>query len=121
MGTRAVDAVRRRVQNETLGHGGRTADPLYRARKLLTLAAERLNPAGETRLRSLLAAGDPRRELYDTWVAKECLRDLYTLANDPPLAAQWLDRLVDDLDDSSVPELNGMGRTLRRWRSQILA
>jgi len=121
VGTRAVDTVRRRVQNETLGHRGRKPDPLYRARKLLTLAAERLNSAGETRLRSLLAAGDPRRELYDTWVAKECLRDLYTLAADPPLAAVWLDRLVDDLADSPVPELGGMARTLRRWRNQILA
>jgi transposase len=121
VGTRAVDAVRRRVQNETLGHRGRKPDPLYRARKLLTLAAERLDPAGEARLRGLLRAGDPGRELYDTWTAKECLRDLYTLAGDPPLAADWLDRLIDDLDDSSLPELGGMARTLRRWRTQILA
>jgi transposase len=119
--TRAVDAVRRRVQNETLGHRGRKPDPLYRARKLLTLAAERLDPAGEARLRGLLRAGDPGRELYDTWTAKECLRDLYTLAGDPTLAALWLDRLVEDLSDSPIPELGGMARTLRRWRNQILA
>jgi transposase len=121
VGTRAVDAVRRRVQNETLGHRGRKPDPLYRARKLLTLAAERLDPAGEARLRGLLRAGDPGRELYDTWTAKECLRDLYTLAGDPTLAALWLDRLVEDLSDSPIPELGGMARTLRRWRNQILA
>ncbi len=47
VGTRAVDAVRRRVQQETLGHRGRKGDPLYRARKLLTLAAERLDGQGE--------------------------------------------------------------------------
>jgi len=94
---------------------------LYRARKLLTLAAERLNPAGEARLRGLLHAGDPAREVYETWAAKECLRELYTLAGDPALAATWLDRLIDDLDDSDVPELGGMARTLRRWRAQILA
>src|SRR4051794_38887081 len=87
VGTRAVDAARRRVQNETLGHRGRKAAPLYRARKLLTLAAERLTPAGEARLRGLLHAGDPAQQVYDTWAAKECLRDLYTLARDPPLAA----------------------------------
>jgi transposase len=121
VGTRAVDAVRRRVQNETLGHRGRKPDPLYRARKLLTLAAERLDAAGQARLRGLLRAGDPARELYDTWTAKECLRDLYTLAGDPALAATWLDRLTDDLADSDVPELGGMARTLRRWRAQILA
>jgi transposase len=121
VGTRAVDAVRRRVQNETLGHRGRKPDPLYRARKLLTLAAERLDPAGQARLRGLLRAGDPGRELYDAWTAKECLRDLYTLAGDPALAATWLDRLIGDLADSDVRELGGMATTLRRWRAQILA
>ncbi len=32
VGTRVVDKVRRRVQNDTLGHRGRRHDPLYRAR-----------------------------------------------------------------------------------------
>ena len=32
---RCVDKVRRRVQNETLGHRGTKSDPLYRIRKLL--------------------------------------------------------------------------------------
>jgi transposase len=121
VGTRAVDAVRRRVQNETLGHRGRKDDPLYRARKLLTLAAERLDDRGEQRLRGLLAAGDPNREIYDAYNAKEALRDLYTLAADPALPAQWLDGLIDDLHDSAIAELNGMARTLRRWRDHILA
>ena len=35
VGNRCLDKVRRRVQNETLGHRGRTDDPLYRIRKLL--------------------------------------------------------------------------------------
>ena len=30
-----MDEVRRRIQNETLGHRGRQADPLYRARRKL--------------------------------------------------------------------------------------
>jgi transposase len=38
-----LDEVRRRVQNETLGHRGRKHDPLYPARKLLVLAQERLD------------------------------------------------------------------------------
>jgi transposase len=36
-----VDQVRRRAQQATLGHRGRTHDPLYRIRKLLLTAAER--------------------------------------------------------------------------------
>lgn len=38
----ALDECRRRVQNDTVGHRGRADDPLYRARHLLTIAAERL-------------------------------------------------------------------------------
>jgi transposase len=121
VGTRAVDTVRRRVQQETLGHRGRTGDPLYRARKLLALAGERLDQAGQQRLRGLLAAGDPHREIYDTWIAKECLRDLYTMGDEPDLAARWLDSLIDDLTDSAIGEHRGMARTLKRWREQVLA
>jgi hypothetical protein len=77
--TRAVDAVRRRVQNETLGHRGRKDDPLYRARKLLTLAAERLDDRGEQRLRGLLAASDPNREIYDAYNAKEAVHEAMNL------------------------------------------
>ena len=37
----AIDDTRRRVQQETLGHRGRTGDPLYGIRRLLLLAAHR--------------------------------------------------------------------------------
>lgn len=47
---RALDKVRRRVQNETLGHRGRKADPLYRIRKLMLTGAERLDDPGHQRL-----------------------------------------------------------------------
>ena len=40
-----LDECRRRVQNETLGHRGRKSDPLYRCRRLLTKAKERLDEA----------------------------------------------------------------------------
>lgn len=121
VGTRVVDKVRRRVQNETTGHRGRRDDPLYRARKLLTLAAERLDHAGHERRRGLLAAGDPHGEVADAWTAKECLREVYTLYGDPDAAAGWLDALTDELAEHRALELRGMARTLRRWRSQILA
>ena len=61
LGNTALDDVRRRVQNETLGHRGRKNDPLYRARKLLIMARERTSSAGETKLKGLLAAKRPKR------------------------------------------------------------
>jgi transposase len=42
-----LDEVRRRVQNETMGHRGHKDDPLYRCRRLLTKAHERLDDKGE--------------------------------------------------------------------------
>ena len=47
---RCLDRVRRRVQNETLGHRGRKADPLYRIRKLLLKGNERLDDRGQQRM-----------------------------------------------------------------------
>lgn len=46
---RCLDQVRRRVQNETLGHRGRRSDPLYRIRKLMLTGAERLDEQGHQR------------------------------------------------------------------------
>ena len=47
-----ADQARRRMQQATLGHRGRTYDPLYRIRKLLMTAAEQLTERGRARLRA---------------------------------------------------------------------
>lgn len=119
--TRVLDRTRRRVQQETLGHRGHKADPLYRSRKLLTLAAERLDDKGGTKLRGLLAAGDPDGQVHEAWLVKEVLRDLYTLWGAPDLARAWLDGLIDDCRAGTGAEVRGMARTLKQWRTPILA
>ena len=68
---RCVDRVRRRVQNETLGHRGRKHDPLYRIRKLLLKGTERLDERGHDRLLLGLRLGDPHDELLGAWLAKD--------------------------------------------------
>ena len=114
-----VDDVRRRVQNETTGGRGTTHDPLYRIRRLLLTAAERVTDTGHAKLRGLLAAGDPRGEVRDAWHAKETLRLVYRVPS-RKLAVEALDELARDLQDEAFsPELNRLGRTLRRWRTQI--
>lgn len=118
---RVVDRTRRRVQQDTLGHRGRKADPLYRIRKLLNLGAERLDNKGETRLRRFLAAGDPNGEVYEAWTAKELLRDLYTLHGAPTEARRWLDGLIEDCRHAISAEVRGLARTLTQWRDAILA
>ncbi len=116
-----LDEVRRRVQNETMGHRGHKNDPLYRCRRLLTKADERLDERGRTKLMGLLEAGDPRGEVRMAWHAKEVVRGLYE-HHDPDLALEFVTRLGKDLQDRSCPpEVRQLGRTIVRWRHQIAA
>ena len=117
----ALDECRRRVQNETLGHRGRKPDPLYRARRLLTMAAERLPDERRERLVGLLVAGDPKGEVRLTWHAKEVVRAIYN-HTDVELAEAWVDEIVRDFADREMPfEVRRLGRTIKRWRDQIVA
>ena len=50
----ALDEVRRRVQQDTTGHRGRTGDPLYQIRLLLGASRRRLTPRQKERLREAL-------------------------------------------------------------------
>ena len=114
-----LDEVRRRVQNETLGHGVRKDDPLYRIRRLLTAASERISDRGQTRLRGLLEAGDPHGEVRTAWHAKETVRGIYDI-DSPALALRYTLQFADDLQDQSCPsEINRLGRTIARWCAQI--
>jgi transposase len=116
-----LDEVRRRVQNETLGHRGRKADPLYRSRRLLTKADEHLDDRGRHKLLGLLDAGDPRGEVRTAWHAKETVRGIYDI-DDPDLAADFVERLGHDLQDQDCPpEVRRLGRTIVRWADQISA
>lgn len=116
-----LDEVRRRVQNETLGHRGRKDDPLYRSRRLLTRADERLDDRGREKLLGLLEAGDPKGEVRMAWHAKEVVRSVYDI-DDPALAVEFVERLGVDLqDDSCPPEVRQLGRTIVRWSAQIAA
>ena len=69
----------------------------------------------------LLAAGNPRGEVRMAWHAKEVVRSIYAdLAHD--VAAEFVDQLGVDLqDDSCPPEVRSLGRTIVRWRDQIVA
>lgn len=116
-----LDECRRRVQNETLGHRGRKTDSLYRCRRLLTKAEERLSEKVEASLEGLLRAGDPRGDVATMWQAKEAVRELYS-HRDPDLALHWVTQLGEDLQDQDYPsEARSLGRTLIRWRHEIAA
>jgi transposase len=116
----AIDDVRRRVQQDELGHRGRKGDPLYGIRRLLLRGNERLNDRARARLEAGLAAGDPRDEVLDAWLAKEALRWMYA-ADTMAEAARRFDAFIREAKSSSVPELHRLAKTMTKWRTEILA
>jgi transposase len=120
VGNRCLDAVRRRVQNETMGHRGRKHDPLYRIRKIMLAGAERLDDRGHQRMLLGLRLGDPHDEVLGAWLAKESVRDLY-LTDDPNEAATLLDKTIAGCAADEVAEIRSLAKTLRSWRTEILA
>jgi len=117
---RCLDTVRRRVQNETLGHRGRADDPLYQIRKLLLAGGERLDERATARVLLALRVGDPHDDVLGAWLAKESVRDVY-LRDDPKAAAILLDKAIAGCSGDDVEEIRSLGTTLRRWRTEILA
>jgi len=115
-----LDDVRRRTQQDTLGHRGHRDDPLYRSRRLLTKGHERLDEKGEAKLLGFLDAGDPKGEVPMAWHAKETLRGFYDQPADT--AGDYLADLAENLRDPDMArELQQLGRTLRTWHDQIVA
>jgi len=117
---RCLDQVRRRVQNQTTGHRGRKADPLFRIRKLLVSGAERLDGTGLDRMLLGARIGDPQDEVLGAWLAKESVRDVY-LTDDRDQAETLMDKAIAGCRLDAVPEVRALGKTLERWRAEILA
>jgi len=116
---RCLTRVRTRVQREQTGHRGRKDDPLYRQRRIFDTGAERLNQRGVERLLEGFRLGDPHDEVLGAWVEKETVRDVY-LTDNINLATVPLARATTACQADEVPEICALGRTLSRWRPEIL-
>ena len=69
----------------------------------------------------LLAAGDPAREVWFAWNAKEVVRQIYDHTN-VELAAAWVAEIGRDFTDPEMPfEVRRLGRTIANWAAQIVA
>lgn len=116
----AVNDVRRRVQNETLGHRGHKDDPLYRSRRLMTKGWERLTERQLAKLLGALADGDPDGEVGAAILAKELLRDVYRA----PTRREAHKRLVafySHAADSEVKEVLRLAKTISAWEEAVLS
>lgn len=67
LGTQVLDEVRRRVQQDTVGHRGHRDDPLYKIRGLLRHGAQNLTDRQLAKLNACLEAGDPNYEVTLAW------------------------------------------------------
>jgi len=74
LGTQTLDEVRRRVQQEIRGHGGRCGDPLYGIRTTLRAGAERLTERQQARLAKALATDERHVEVQVAWLVAQRLR-----------------------------------------------
>lgn len=120
LANKAIDDVRRRVQNDTLGHRGRRGDALYGIRRLLLVGAERLSERGRSRMMAGLAAGDPDGEVAAAYLGKELLRELYA-AEDLAEAQRRLAAFYRWCAEAEVPELRRLAKTIRAWETEVLA
>lgn len=120
LGTTVVDQTRRRVQQDTLGHRGHKDDPLYKIRGLLRHGVEHLSPRQVARLEAALEAGDPNWEVTTAWGCYQRLRSIYHQRTADAGKALAED-VIATLHTCPIPEVARLGRTLRAWRTQILA
>lgn len=121
LANRALDVVRRRVQNDTLGHRGRRADPLYRIRRIAQVGSERLDQAGWDRLIAGLETGDPTGEIAAAWLAKELLRKVYKATSTHRAHLALIDFYFHCAGHDHIPELVTLATTIDAWEAQILA
>ena len=77
LGTAIVDEVRRRVQQDTLGHRGRKGDPLYGVQTILRAGAENLTEKQRARLTAAMEADPAHDEVFVAWQRAQQLRSAY--------------------------------------------
>jgi transposase len=117
-----LDLCRQRVQQDTLGHRGRSGDPLYRVRRSLRTRLGLLTDRQRARLETVFG--------YDEHVAVEVTwwtyQQIITAYEQPDrtrgktLLTGVIDQLRSGLPDG-LEELATLGRTLHRRRDDVLA
>lgn len=120
LGTQAVDEVRRRVQQDTLGHRGRRGDPLYGIRNILRCGRERLTAKQNYRLHVAFTARDEHVEVDVAWQCASQLRDAYHLG-DLTEGRKIAERVLAMFPTCPIPEIRRLGKTLNRWKDAFLS
>ncbi len=120
LGTAALDEVRRRVQQETLGHRGRKGDPLSGIQNVLRCGAERLTDKQRARLDKAIEADERHDEVHIAWQCAQQLRAAYKAANLSD-GKKIAEKVLASFPTCPIPEIKRLGKTLKRWREAFLA
>ena len=118
----ALDSCRRRTQQDTCGHRGRSGDPLYASRRTLHTGADLLTPKQKTRLEALFAV-DEHAPVEVTWSVYQQMIGAYRHP-DRKQGRALLTKLIDTLRrgvPAALAELVTLGRTLHRRAADVLA
>jgi len=116
----ALDEVRRRVQQDTLGRRGHKHDPLYRIRNVLRAGMDKLSARQIDRLEVGLNEGDPNYEVTIAWQCYQQLRSAFA-STDLRAGKKIALKVLESFHTCPIPEIARLGRTLRTWRQQFLA
>ena len=120
LGTQAVDEVRRRVQQDTLGHRGQKGDPLYGIQTILRAGVENLTDKQRARLTTAIETDPAHDEVSLAWQCAQQLRSAYH-AKDLTEGRRIAEKVLESFHTCPIPEIARLGRTLCRWRSAFLA
>mgnify|MGYP000945233574 FL=1 len=117
-----LDQCRQRIQQDTLGHRGRSGDPLYGIRRLARTRAALLRPKQWFRLLDVFR--DDCHALFEiTWEVYQRVIDSYR-APDPVEGKQIMTALIEAIGTdvpAALAEVRTLGKTLHRRQVDILA
>jgi transposase len=117
-----LDLCRQRVQQETLGHRGRTGDPLYGVRRTLRTRLPLLSSRQQSRLTTVFAE-DAHLAVLLAWSIYQRIIAAYSHP-DRRRGKTMMAAIIDSLRrgvPAGLEELAQLGRTLWRRRADVLA
>ena len=103
----------------TVGHRGHKDDPLYKIRGLLRHGVEHLTDKQQAKITACLDAGDPNGEVNLAWQCYQQLRSIYHAGAEQ--GRTICQKVLDSFPSCPIPEVARLGRTLKAWRTQVLA
>ena len=118
----ALDACRRRVQQQLHGHRGRSGDPRYTARRTLSTGDDLLTEKQRARLTALFAA-EEHVEVEATWGIYQRMIAAYR-DHDRTRGRAAMTTIIESVSTgvpAALVELRRLGRTLKQRAADVIA